>query len=181
MNRLGFMACRFAQPFGGSPRGSTEKATQFFRGENAKDAVHDGCLSDAGTARDDEHFARCSQRDSVTLRWSQLKFDPLFDPSESFLDVNRGKWVTAQAKVSYPGRKLGFRLIEGCEIDPVLVANAIPNQATLTDFVLYGGTDDGFIDSQQLACLLDKLILGKRTVPLARQFHQHIAYASLCP
>ena len=41
----------------------------------------------------------------------------------------------------YPGCKLGFRVIEGCEIDPVLVANAVPNQATLTDFVLDGDVD----------------------------------------
>ena len=100
---------------------------QFLRGENAKDAVHNGCLTDAGTTRNDEHLAGGSQRNGVSLRWSQLKFDLLLDPGEGFLDVNRGKWVTAQAKVSYPGGKLGFRVIERCEVDPVLFTYAIPH------------------------------------------------------
>ena len=54
--------------------------------------------------------------------------------------------MTAPAKVSNPGCKLGFRVIKRGKVDPILVANAIPNQATLTDFVLDGGTNDAIVD-----------------------------------
>ena len=174
MDGLRLAAGRLGHPLRCPSCRGAQDAAEPFGGEYLEDAVDDGRFADAGPARDDHDFRCGGQRHRSELRLGELEPDLLLDPDQGFLDVDRGERMPACGDSSDATGELGFRVIQGGQVDADLLVDPVPDQSPMADLVVDGGADDRFVDLQQLDRFLDQAVFGEGAMPFGRQCLQDV-------
>jgi len=91
VDRFGFHAGGFGHPFCGASGGRAQEAPHLFGNENLEHRVYEGCLADAGSAGEHQHFGCERLFEGLLLAWGEVFACLLLAPCDGLFDVNGGK------------------------------------------------------------------------------------------